>query len=109
MIFLTSHWGKVLKAFRSLIFFAGPLPVLLGIFPFLLSCSSESRIETKPQVSFPVTVASVSKKSVPLQVRAIGNVEAYSVVSVKSQVGGSWRRSTSGKGRTSKRGISFSL
>ncbi len=77
--------------FQSLpapLFWAGSLPILLGIFLFLSSCSSESRVETKPQALFPVTVASVTKKSVPLQVRAIGNVEAYSVVSVKSQVGG---------------------
>ena len=36
----------------------------------------------------PVLVATAVQKSVPLQIRAVGNVEAYSVVSVKSQVTG---------------------
>jgi membrane fusion protein, multidrug efflux system len=36
----------------------------------------------------PVAVARVVQKTVPLQVQAIGSVEAYSVVSVKAQVGG---------------------
>src|SRR5574337_1302462 len=36
----------------------------------------------------PVTVASVVQKTVPVQLRAIGNVEAYSTVSIKSQVSG---------------------
>jgi multidrug efflux system membrane fusion protein len=62
--------------------------VLFGTLFFILSCSSESRVEPKPQAAFPVTMGLVTQKSVPLQVRAIGNVEAYAVVSVKSQVGG---------------------
>ncbi|MGE5254621.1 MAG: efflux RND transporter periplasmic adaptor subunit [Planctomycetaceae bacterium] len=45
-------------------------------------------MEPKPPAAAPVTVASVTQESIPLQVRAIGNVEAYAVVSVKSQVGG---------------------
>jgi multidrug efflux system membrane fusion protein len=69
-------------------FFAGRFPFLLGILLSLLSCSSEPKTEPKRQTAIPVTVGSVSQKSVPLQVQAIGNVEAYSVVSVKSQVGG---------------------
>ena len=36
----------------------------------------------------PVLVATVEQKSVPLQVKAIGAVEAYSNVSVKTQVTG---------------------
>jgi len=36
----------------------------------------------------PVTAGTVIQKTVPVQVRAIGNVEAYSTVSVKSQIGG---------------------
>jgi len=36
----------------------------------------------------PVNVAPVVQKDVPVQVRAIGNVEAYSTVAVKSQVDG---------------------
>ncbi len=40
----------------------------------------------------PVTVATVIQKTVPVQVRAIGTVEAYSTVTVKSQVEGEIER-----------------
>jgi len=36
----------------------------------------------------PVTVATVSERTVPVEVNVIGNVEAYSTISVKAQVGG---------------------
>jgi multidrug efflux system membrane fusion protein len=36
----------------------------------------------------PVTVAKVVQKNVPVEVQVIGNVEAYSTISVKAQVGG---------------------
>jgi membrane fusion protein, multidrug efflux system len=40
------------------------------------------------QRAVPVTVSAVVQKTVPVQVRAIGNVQAYSTVAVKAQVGG---------------------
>src|SRR5438876_8057446 len=36
----------------------------------------------------PVTVAKASQKDVPVEIQVIGNVEAYSTISVKAQVGG---------------------
>jgi multidrug efflux system membrane fusion protein len=36
----------------------------------------------------PVLVATAAEKSVPVEIQVIGNVEAYSVISVKAQVGG---------------------
>jgi membrane fusion protein, multidrug efflux system len=36
----------------------------------------------------PVTVAVVKQKDVPVEIQVIGNVEAYSVINVKAQVGG---------------------
>jgi len=36
----------------------------------------------------PVTVAMASEKDVPVEIQVIGNVEAYSTISVKAQVGG---------------------
>jgi len=36
----------------------------------------------------PVTVAVVSQRDVPIEIQVIGNVEAYSTISVKAQVGG---------------------
>src|SRR5262249_56844319 len=46
----------------------------------------QSQQQRRPPV--PVTIASVERKTVPLEIRAIGSVEAYSVVAVKAQVGG---------------------
>jgi len=36
----------------------------------------------------PVTVANASKRDVPVEIQVIGNVEAYSTITVKAQVGG---------------------
>jgi multidrug efflux system membrane fusion protein len=44
--------------------------------------------QAQRRLPVPVAVAPVEQKSVPRQIQAIGTVEAYSVVSVKAQVGG---------------------
>lgn len=54
----------------------------------LFSGCSSDKDKPKPKPPVPVTVATVIKKSVPIQIRLIGNVEAYSTVSIKSQVNG---------------------
>lgn len=67
--------------------------IFVGILGFLLlavfssGCSSE---KSKKPVSLPlpVVVSTAIQKTVPVQLRAIGNVEAYSTVVVKSKVGG---------------------
>jgi multidrug efflux system membrane fusion protein len=70
-----------------MIAFAGAVLLVLAGQVLLTACSP--RKETmKPKPSVPVTVASAQRKSVPLQIRAIGNVEAYASVSIKSQVNG---------------------
>jgi len=46
---------------------------------------AEAGLGVKP---FPVVVATAVQKSVPTQIRAVGNVEAYSTVAIKSQVTG---------------------
>src|SRR5437899_875022 len=38
--------------------------------------------------SVPVTVTQVSRREVPVEIRVVGNVEAYSTITVKAQVGG---------------------
>jgi len=38
--------------------------------------------------AIPVLVATAAQKSVPIQIRAVGNVESYSTVSIKSQITG---------------------
>jgi membrane fusion protein, multidrug efflux system len=53
---------------------------------FISACSAKPQPPQKPPV--PVTAGTVVQKTVPVQIRAVGNVEAYSTVSVKSQIGG---------------------
>jgi membrane fusion protein, multidrug efflux system len=55
---------------------------------------AESKAEKTPsaqaqrRLPVPVAIAQVERRAVPLQIEAIGTVEAYAVVSVKAQVGG---------------------
>ena len=53
------------------------------------ACSSDSAAPGRDhKEAVPVTVATVVQRDIPVQLRAIGNVEPYSTVSVKSQVEG---------------------
>jgi multidrug efflux system membrane fusion protein len=66
-----------------------PLPAVLLL--CLAGCANQKPAETKkagapPPV--PVTVATAALRSVPVELTAIGNVQAYSTVSVKAMVGG---------------------
>jgi multidrug efflux system membrane fusion protein len=54
---------------------------------FFLACSGKPA-QAPPKPPVPVTAAAVIQKTVPVQINTIGNVEAYSTVSVKSQIGG---------------------
>jgi len=67
------------KAFCSSVF------IVTGLL-LLSSCSGEKR--ERPVVALPVEVATVVRKTVPVQLRVIGNVQAYSTVTVKSRVAG---------------------
>ena len=51
-------------------------------------CSSETKGQNDTARAVPVIVASVTQKDVPLQLRAIGNVEAFTTVSVKPMIAG---------------------
>ena len=62
------------------------LIVLAVLITIISACSGKQQPPQKPPV--PVTASTVIQKTVPIQIRAIGNVEAYSTVSVKSQIGG---------------------
>jgi membrane fusion protein, multidrug efflux system len=68
--------------------FAGLL--LIGAF----SGCSTPKVESQNAMvmTVPVTVATAVRKTVPVELRAIGNAEAYSTVSVKSQVEGQLER-----------------
>jgi membrane fusion protein, multidrug efflux system len=67
-----------------------PLLLVLLQAAVVAGCSGD-KAEPKqppPRLPVPVAVAAVERKTVPLQIQAIGSVEAYAVVSIKAQVGG---------------------
>jgi multidrug efflux system membrane fusion protein len=60
---------------------------LLLLVVFSWACSNEK--SGKPVLPpVPVTVGTVTQKTVPVQLRVIGNVQAYSTITLKSLVGG---------------------
>ena len=62
--------------------------VLFAALIFLLSCSGNDSTKPGKNVSVPVVVGTVIQKAVPVQIRVIGNVQAYSTITVNSIVGG---------------------
>jgi multidrug efflux system membrane fusion protein len=58
----------------------------------------------KSEIAASVTVATVTRKNVPVEVRAIGNVEAYTTISVKAQIGGELTRVHFHEGDSVKKG-----
>jgi len=54
----------------------------------VLILSSCSKAKQPPPRTFPVVTAAAERKNVPLLLKAIGNVESYNSVAVKSQVNG---------------------
>jgi multidrug efflux system membrane fusion protein len=63
------------------------LPLLLIVVMAAAGCSKQ-QAAAPPQRAVPVAVATARLQDVPVQVRAIGNVEAFSTVSIKAQVSG---------------------
>ena len=80
--------------------------VLLANLLFLAGCSSKGGQPPDLQMQFrvPVTVAKAGVKNVPMQVEVIGNVEAYSNVSVRTQVAGEVERAYFNQGEDVKKG-----
>lgn len=73
----------------------------------LLSAGCASKAtppSTKKGGGVPVTVANVSLKDVPLDIQVIGNVEAYSTITVKAQVTGQLTRVSFREGDYVKKG-----
>jgi multidrug efflux system membrane fusion protein len=60
------------------------------LFPLLLGGAACTRQQSAapPPAPIPVVVATVEQKTIPVQLRAIGSVEAYTIVYLKSQVTG---------------------
>ena len=78
------HSSRNQRGFRS-----GPLAWLalfLSVSLFTAACSGDKKPPPPPPV--PVLVATVTEKTVPVELKVIGNVEAYSTVSIKSRLSG---------------------
>jgi membrane fusion protein, multidrug efflux system len=60
---------------------------ILSLLLFIVSCSKKDQGPKQP-MSVPVAVGKVVQKDVPVQVKAVGTVEALSSVLLKPQVGG---------------------
>jgi len=75
------------KGFSPLPPFAGLGIGFLSII-ILISCTTESKVTEKAPPSIPVNVATVIQKDVPAQLRVVGNMEAYSAVSIRALVEG---------------------
>jgi multidrug efflux system membrane fusion protein len=99
--FFKAHHGVWMKGpFQFL--FIGILGLLL-LTIFSSACSNEK--QGKPvSAIIPVTVSTTTQKTVPVQLRAIGNVQAYSTVTVKSKIGGELVRVHFKEGQDVKKG-----
>src|SRR5881628_838399 len=64
--------------------------VVLIIFALLLTGCSDNKAApvNRPAQAAPVYISKAVLKSVPIDIETVGNVEAYSTVSVKAQIGG---------------------
>jgi multidrug efflux system membrane fusion protein len=100
-----THQGVLMKGkFQSLfIRILGGILGLLLLAVFSSACSND-KSQKPASISFPVTVSTVTQKTVPVQLRAIGNVQAYSTVTVKSRVPGQIMRVYFKEGEDVKKG-----
>ena len=82
--------------------------LLLASLLMLEGCASQAAkpdpAQQMMQFRVPVTVAKATSKNVPVQVQAIGNVEAYSSVSVRTQMAGEIERAYFTQGQDVKKG-----
>ncbi|MBI3607769.1 MAG: efflux RND transporter periplasmic adaptor subunit [Nitrospirae bacterium] len=73
--------------------FSGGLKAFLVCLLVLPACSTDSSgqppgKDSKKAQAFPVTVSTAAQKTIPLELHAIGTVQAYSTVAIKAQVEG---------------------
>jgi multidrug efflux system membrane fusion protein len=85
---------------------AVPLSVLVAGSLVLSGCSRNSNSKTiaGPRKAVPVTVGTAVKKDFPVQIRAIGTVEAFSTVTIKTLVAGQITKVAFREGQDVKRG-----
>jgi len=67
-------------------------PLLCLALVGLLGSCSEKQVEANKQQAAPITVAQVVAKTVPVEISAVGSVEAYSNIAVKTMVAGELQR-----------------
>ena len=80
------YWPVISKGKPATFPVLRPATFLLFLAATLTGCSKQQPAPPRPAV--PVTVATVAQKTVPVQVKAIGTVQPYTTVAVKSQVEG---------------------
>jgi len=85
------------------ILFKGILLTGMGTI-FLAGCSGKKAEQPKMMPAVPVTVGVVGQKTVPVQLRAIGNVEAFSTVGIKAQINGTLAKVHFTEGQDVKKG-----
>ena len=85
---------------------AAGVGVLFANILLMVACGAKPAKPQSMQTEFrvPVTVAKAAVKSVPVQVEVIGNVEAYSTVSVRTQIAGEIERAYFEQGQDVKKG-----
>jgi multidrug efflux system membrane fusion protein len=76
----------------------------IGVCATILLASCGSKPDVVGPEAVPVNVTAVAQKDVPVQLRAIGNVEAYSTVTAKSQVDGELAQINFNEGQEVKEG-----
>ena len=98
------------KSRKFQLFLPAGFPVALLIwlplwFALIFSACSEGKSDLPHKAPpVPVTVGAVTQKTVPVMVKAIGNVEAYTSVAVKARVGGELKRVHFQEGQEVKQG-----
>jgi multidrug efflux system membrane fusion protein len=70
----------------------------------LLAGCSQQQVEATKQQAAPITVAQVVSKTVPVEISAVGSVEAYSSISVKTMVAGELQKVHFAEGRDVRKG-----
>jgi membrane fusion protein, multidrug efflux system len=83
---------------------SGPLALLILLLTVSLLVASCSEQKKPPPPPVPVLVATVTEKTVPVELKAIANVEAYSTVSIKSRLAGQLVRVNFKEGQDVKEG-----
>jgi multidrug efflux system membrane fusion protein len=63
-------------------------PAAIVVLSVLASGCAKQQAAPQPRPAIPVVVGTVTQKAMPVEVTAVGNVEAYSTVSIKAQVPG---------------------